>query len=172
MRHKGIAALIGLCGLLAGCDAERNTRPIILRAKPPLIEHQFCMAMRDAERAPQDSVVMKGTAVHGDPDLFRVNCEGELHELLFALAPARNDDSPMKDLRKQWNKRTGAKDPVCARCPKYDVSANFVGMVKKDESGKLVFIVQAVDEMRRKRIRRGTPTDMKNETGRGRPDPK
>lgn len=145
--------MVGLSLLLIACDPERNTRPIIMRANPPLIEHQFCIALRDAEREPQDSVVMKGTAVHGRPDVFRVTCDGEDRELLFALAPAGDDDFAMKDLRKAWNNRTGAKDAECPRCPKYDLTAKFVGMVKRDESGKLVFVAQTADEVRR--IRRG-----------------
>ncbi len=140
--------------VLGACDAERNTRPIIMKAKPPLIEHQFCIALRDAEREPQDSVVMRGTAVHGNPDTFRVTCDGEEHELLFELWPAGDDDFGMKELRKAWNKRTGAKDPLCSHWPKYDITAMFVGMVKRDESGRLNFVAQTADEVRRIRIRR------------------
>jgi hypothetical protein len=143
-----------MCTLLA-CDPYRDTRPITVVAKPPLIEHQSCLALHDAESEPQDSVVMVGTAVHGTPDLFRMACEGEVHELLFALAPPP-DDLGMKDLRKQWNKKTGAKDPECSRCPKYDLAAKFVGMVKKNEGGKLIYVAQTADGIRRKRVRYGS----------------
>lgn len=70
----------------------------------------------------------------------------------FTLAPAIDDDFGMKDLRKVWNKRTGAKDKGCPGCPRYDLTAKFVGMVKKDESGKLVFVAQTADEVRKIRI--------------------
>ena len=154
-RTGSVAVLVGLSLMLVACDAERNTRPVIMKAKPPLIEHQFCLALRDAERRPQDSMVIKGTAVHGNPDRFWVMCDGEEHELGFALAPAMDDDFGMKELRKVWNKRTGAKYKKCPRCPKYDISAKFVGMVKKDESGKLVFVAQTADEVRRIRREKG-----------------
>ena len=148
--------VIGLAmgGLLVGCDPGRNTGPIIMRAKPPLIERQFCIALRDAEREPQDSVVMTGTALHGTPDVFRVNCNGETHELLFKLSPPGDDDFGMKNLRKQWNKKTGAKDAECSRCPKYNVTAKFVGMVRKDASGRLAYEAQTADDLRRHKIRR------------------
>jgi hypothetical protein len=112
------------------------------------------MALHGAEREPQDSVVMMGTAVHGTPDVFRLTCEGEAHELLFTLAPPP-DDLGMKDLRKQWNKKTSPKDPECSRCAKYDLTAKFVGMVRKNESGRLIYVAQTADEVRRKRVRYG-----------------
>jgi len=142
-----------MCILLA-CDPYRDTRPITVVAKPPLIEHQSCLALHDAEREPQDSAVMVGTAVHGNPDVFRVTCEGEVHELQFVLAPPP-DDLGMKDLRKQWSKKTGTKDPECSRCPKYDLTAKFVGMLKTNESGKLIYVAQTADGIRRKRVRYG-----------------
>jgi hypothetical protein len=141
-----------LSGTLLACDPYRDTRPITVVAKPPLIEHQLCLALHDAEREPQDSVVVTGTAIHGSPDLLRVSCEGEVHELLFALAPPP-DDLAMKELRKAWNKKTGARDSECSRCPKYDLTAKFVGMVKRDESGRLIYVAQTADEIRRHRVR-------------------
>jgi hypothetical protein len=146
-------AILLMCILLA-CDPYRDTRPITVVAKPPLIEHQSCLALHDAEREPQDSAVMVGTAVHGNPDVFRVTCEGEVHELQFVLAPPP-DDLGMKDLRKQWSKKTGTKDPECSRCPKYDLTAKFVGMLKTNESGKLIYVAQTADGIRRKRVRYG-----------------
>ena len=153
-RIRAVAVLVGFSLVLGACDPERTTRPIIMKAKPPLIEHQFCLALLDAERRPQDSMVIKGIAVHGYPDTFTAMCDGEEHVMEFTLAPASDDDFGMKELRKAWNKRTGAKDPICSRCPKYDIRAKFVGMVKKDESGKLVFVAQTADEVRRIRIRK------------------
>ena len=103
---------------------------------------------------------MTGTAIHGQPDVFRVTCEGEQHELLIALSPPP-DDLNMKELRKQWNKKTGAKSEPCSRCPKYDLTAKFVGMVKRDEHDptRLLFVVQGADEIRRHRIRYGLSPD-------------
>ncbi len=150
-RVRGAALAAIVCVGLAGCDPYRDTRPITIVAKPPLIQRQSCMALRDAEREDVDAVVMMGTAVHGAPDMFRTTCGGEQRELLFALA-APPDDLGMKDLRKQWNKKTGKKDRWCARCPKYDLTGKFVGMVKKDESGRLVYVVQS-GEFRKKRVR-------------------
>jgi len=158
-RMGSILVLVGVSLVLIACDPERNTRPIIMNAKPPLIEHQFCLALLDAERRPQDSMVVRGTAIHGNPDTFRATCDGEEHELGFELAPAVDDDFGMKLLRKQWNKKTSAKDATCARCPKYDIQAKFVGMVRKDESGRLVFVAQTADEIRRRRNRAIVPTD-------------
>jgi hypothetical protein len=156
MNRVGSAAVfVGWSLMLVACDLERNAQPIIIRAKPPLIEHQFCIALRDAEREPQDSVVMRGTVRHGRRDTFHVRCDGEEREMLFALVVPGDDDFGMKELRKQWNKKTGIRDLACGRCPKYDITAKFVGMVKKDESGRLVFVAQTADEVRRIRIQRG-----------------
>src|SRR5512146_1961219 len=98
-RVRGTVLAAIVCVGLAGCDPYRDTRPITIVAKPPLIERQSCMALRDAERGDVDAVVMIGTAVHGAPDVFRVRCDGEERELLFALA-APPDDLGMKDLRR------------------------------------------------------------------------
>jgi hypothetical protein len=152
LRLWGLAALAAIMSCTLACDPYRDTRPIIVNAKPPLIEHQFCLALHDAEHESQDSVVMTGTAVHGTPDLFRVTCEGQTHELLFALAPPP-DDLGMKELRRQWNKRTGGKSAECIRCPKFDLTAKFVGMVKRDETQRrLIYIAQGADDVRRTRI--------------------
>jgi len=155
-RRWQLGLVIQAAILMSACDPYRDTRPITMIAKPPLIERQFCMALRDAERAPQDSVVMTGIAVHGTPDVFRVSCEAEQHELIFVLSPPP-DDLNMKELRKQWNKKTGAKSVPCGRCPKYDLTAKFVGMVKRDDRDptRLMFVVQGADEIRRHRIRYG-----------------
>ena len=40
-----------------------------------------------------------------------------------------------------------AKSAECSRCPKYDLTAKFVGMVKRDETQRrLIYIAQGADD--------------------------
>jgi hypothetical protein len=152
LRLSATLASALLSTILLACDPYRDSRPIIVKAKPPLIQHQFCIALHDAEREPQESVVITGTAVHGTPDLFRVTCDGEAHELLFTLAPPP-DDLGMKELRNQWNKKTSRRSLDCARCPKYELSGRFVGTIRRSETqNRLIYIAQGADDIRRTRI--------------------
>ena len=139
--------------LLIACDPNRSSRPIQVVLTPELVQRQSCQALADAERKPQDEVVITGTAEHGHPDVLRITCDGKARTLIFALA-SPPDDLGMKQLRKQWQSKTSPKHAECSACPKYNVSARFVGEVSADpaDPSRLLFFARTADQIHRKRI--------------------
>lgn len=139
--------------VLTACDPYRDSRPIQVVATPALVQRQSCQAIEDAHRSAQDEAVLIGVAEHGHPDVLRVTCDGRERQLVFMLVPPP-DDLGMKELRKQWQKKTGAHAVECSACPKYNVSAKFVGTLRADpaDSNRLLYLVRTADKIQRKRI--------------------
>jgi hypothetical protein len=146
-----IAASVFL--FLTGCDPNRATRPIQVVATPELVARQSCQALVDAERKPQDEVVLTGTAEHGHPDLLHIACDGKEHTVIFMLMPSPGDLG-MKELRRQWQKKTSSQASECPSCPRYNVRARFVGMLRADpaESTRLLYLVRTADQIHKLRI--------------------
>lgn len=153
---RGCSPIIALLFLLLiGCDPNRSTRPIQVVAPAELMARQSCQALIDAELKVQDEVVMTGTAEHGRPDVVRVKCDNQEHTLIFMLLP-KADDLGMREFRKQWQKKTSPNARNCAACPKYNISARFVGLLRTDpaDSKRLLYIVRTADRIHRLKIRR------------------
>ncbi len=140
--------------LLLGCDSSRELRPITVAATPDMLDRLSCQALTEAERKPQEEVVLVGTAEHGRPDVLRVKCDGLERVVIFALMPSK-DDLGMKELEKTWRKATATKFAACPSCPKYDVTGKFVGTLRADpaDATRLLFLVRTADKIHRKPIR-------------------
>lgn len=152
-----IGFILAFCFLLfAACDLSREPRTIHVVATPELVQRQSCQAMIDAVQKPQEEVVLTGTAEHGHPDLHRVVCEGKEHSLIFA-APAVSDDLGMKQFLREWRRKNSATFKPCQSCPKYNVSAKFVGTIRTDPAdySRLLYFPRTADNFHRKSIQYG-----------------
>ena len=144
--------------ILSACDPARNTRPIRVVASPELLDRQSCQFIKDAQRKPQEEVVLTGTASHGSPDTLRISCEGQEHRIVIAFAPPP-DDLGMKELRRQWTKKTSKNDQKCSSCPKYNITARFVGELTTAGGGDknfVLYVVRTADRIRKSKIRYAT----------------
>lgn len=139
--------------LLVACDPSRETRTIHVVATPEFVQRQSCQAVVDAEQKPQEEIVLTGTAEHGHPDLLYVSCEDKQRSLIFASPPA-SDDLGMKQFLKQWKKRNSAAFKYCRSCPKYNVTAKFVGTIRSDpaDHSRLLYFPRTADNLHRRRI--------------------
>lgn len=153
---KSLILLTAGTFILTACDPYRDTRPIQVVATPELVQRQSCEAIEDAHRHAQDETVLTGVAEHGHPDTLRISCDGRERQLVFMLVPPP-DDLGMKELRRQWQKKTGAHSDDCHSCPKYNVSAKFVGTLRADpaDPDRLLYLVRTADRIQRKRIHYG-----------------
>jgi hypothetical protein len=152
MRRLGFIA--ASCFLLfTACDLSRETRTIHVVATPEFVQRQSCQAVLDAEQKPQEEIVLTGTAEHGHPDLIHVTCGDRQRSLIFAPPPA-SDDLGMKQFLKQWKKRNSAAFKDCRSCPKYNVTAKFVGTIRSDpaDHSRLLYFPRTADNLHRKRI--------------------
>jgi len=152
-----IGFIFAICFLLfTACDLSREPRTIHIVATPELVQRQSCQAITDAARKPQEEVVLTGTAEHGQPDLLRVVCEGKEHSLIFA-PPAVSDDLGMKQFLKQWRKKNSAASNPCQSCPKYNVTAKFVGTIRTDpaDHSRFLYFPRTADNFHRKKIQYG-----------------